>query len=730
MIPFPQGAHRISDEHSLLRSLLAALPRTYAVVFYSTDVRFGWTMLGLSLLVPQVGLAGLAGVLLAAATAWHLGLDRASIRNGFLLFNPLLSCSAVMLLAWTSGWSPATTVLLWAAASLASMMLTSAMQGWIGARVGISVQSLPAVLVVAMAHYAGMGSVPQPWGMPGPSWTQVDLLVMPGFLRAFFRAFSAMVFQASDLTGVLVYVAFVLSSPLGGLMATVAYVVGASTLCLLGLPAGVHGTGWCGYNFLLAGVALGAGYHVPNRSSLVLAAVGASLTAVCAVALGVVMGWLALGPGALPYNLIVLGTMAALRLVARPGGLLASPWTALQPEGVARLVQIQRLRFPDFHQPALFLPFVGESVITQGFDGKITHQGAWCHALDFEAPGGAGSWDAGDGNLRDFRIFDAPVYSPLTGIVAAVESRVPDNPVGHNNPEANWGNFVMLRADAGYHVMLAHFLQDSVAVAVGQRVVAGTWLGKCGNSGRSPVPHLHVHVQHGPHPGEATLPFVLKHYVERRAGGGGETYHLSGVPHESGVLRPARPSAPLHACFSGWLPGTYHFMNGETEEILQLDFDECGRFRLASNRHGGQLTLFLAEGVLYADPFQGPAGGVLALLSIVLARVPCIEDPAVSWYDSVAAAPFFRGPRRLLHGVCDPFLKVAVLPYRYAVASSGEGFRITAKLQDNRWRNHGTPEHLTADIRDRRAVVAIDGQSCGGLPIHVRLSRYQPAGEA
>lgn len=729
MIPYPQGAHPLAEENSLVRTFLAGLPRTYAVVFYSTDVRFGWAMLGLSLLVPRIGVAGLAGVALAALAAWILGLDRGSIRNGFLLFNPLLSCSAVALLAWTSGWSLPVTLLLWAAAAVCSMMLTFAMQGWIGSRVGISVQSLPSVIVVALLHYAGMGSTGMPWVLPGFSWTQADLLVMPGFLRAFFRAFAAMVFQGSDLTGVLVYLAFVLSSPLGGLMATIGYAVGATTLHLLGLPVGVEGTGWCGYNFLLAGVALGAGYHVPNKASLALAAVGAALTALFAVALSVLLGMLAVSPGALPYNLVVLGTMAALRLTSRPGPLLVSPWTALQPEGVARLVQITRLRFPDFHKPALFLPCAGETVITQGFDGRITHRGPWRYALDFEAPGDAGSWGVGDGQLQSFTIFGAPVYAPLTGVVVAVESRVPDNAVGHNNPEANWGNHVILRSDAGVHVMLAHFQQETVVVYVGLRVAAGTYLGKCGNSGRSPVPHLHVHVQFGPHLGAPTLPFVLKHYVERPAAGGESVYQLSGVPRESTVIRPARPSAALHACFSGWLPGSYHYQIGDTVEIIRLDFDESGRFRMESGLHRERLTLFLAEGVLYADPFEGRVNGVLALLSIVLARVPCIDDPEVAWHDVVAAAPFLHGARRIFHDLCDPFLQVAVLPYRYAASPADEGFQITAKLGPTRWRNHSTPEILTSRIRGRGGVAAIDGMSCGGKPIRVRLIRYEPNGE-
>ena len=720
MIPFPQGPHRLADEQSLARSVLAALPRTYAIVFYSTDVRFGWALLLLGLVVPWVGLAGIAGVVAAAALAWVLNLDRGWIRSGFALFNPLLACSTVVMAGLSNGWATTTMVLLWAAAVMMSLALTIGLQGWVGSRLGLSVQSLPAVLAVVLLQWCGMGSAGLGEAATHPAWLQVDWLELPGFLRGFFRAFAAMAFHGSDAAGMLVYALFVLSSPLGALMATVGYAAGATTLHLLGLPVDPLGTGWCGYNFLLAGVALGAGYQVPNRASLGLAVVGAGLTALAAVGLAVALGWFRLSPGALPYNLVVLSLMAALRLLPRPAGLVVSPWTTLQPEGTARLMQINALRFPDYYQPALFLPLAGTRVVTQSFNGELTHRGPWRHALDFEAPGAAGSWAAGSGDLREFAIFESPVYCPVTGTVVAVENQIPDNPVGHNNPEANWGNHVILRADAGFHVMLAHFLQGSVAVTVGQRAPAGEYLGNCGNSGRSPVPHLHLQAQAGPLPGAVTLPFVLKHFIEYDAAKSREFYRLSGVPKSGTVLRPALPCAALHACFSGWLPGDCTYQNGATEETLRMEFDEAGRFRLESAAHGESLTLYLSEGVLYTVPFGGSGRSVLALLAVALARVPCIAEPTVEWQEVVAAAPFLSRWRRAIHDLCDPFIGAAVLHYHYGVIERGDGFEITATLaQGDLGVSATAPRTLRASLAGRTGVLEIAGETCGGAEIRV-----------
>ena len=721
MIPFHQESRVGDGEPGFFRSLLAAMPRTYALVFYSADARFGWALLGLSLLVPWAGLAGLAGVLATVALGWWVGVDRGWIRSGFALFNPLLSCSAVVLTGIGLGWEPGVIAVLWAAAVVLALALTVGMQGWMGSWLGLSVQSLPAVIAVVLLQWCGMATVGQGGKAAGVVWHQVDLVMLPDFLRAFFQAFAAMVFQSSAWVGAVIYVALVLSSPLGALMATVGYVAGAATLYCLGWPVTPLGTGWCGFNFILAGVALGAGYQVPNRSSLGLAAVGAALTAVAAVALSLAMGWFKLGPGALPYNLVVLCLMIGLRWLPQPRGIVRSPWTTLQPEASARLMQLNALRFPDFHRPALLLPWIGTRVVTQGFSGKLTHRGAWRHALDFEAPGGAGSWDPGTGDLREFSVFETVVHSPVGGTVVALENNICDNPVGHNNPERNWGNYVIIRADAGFHVMLAHFLQGSVVVVSGQRVEAGFLLGKCGNSGRSPVPHLHVHVQAGALPGAATLPFVLKHFIEVDAASGRERYRLSGVPGCGAVLRSVQPSAGLYACFSGWLPGRQVFAGSEREEVLAMDFDDAGRFRIDSLTRGETLTLFLAEGVLYASPFNGRSGGVLALLGILLARVPCLDEPGVHWNEVVAAAPFQGLAKRVQHDLLDPFIGVETLQYEFQMlALEDQGFEIVARLAPGNGKlAAAAPRILRGLLMGRNGVVDISGETCAGETFHI-----------
>ncbi|NYF09225.1 hypothetical protein HDC94_000381 [Leifsonia sp. AK011] len=54
------------------------------------------------------------------------------------------------------------------------------------------------------------------------------------------------------------------------------------------------------------------------------------------------------------------------------------------------------------------------------------------------------------------------------------------------------GNHVVIRTDDGIYALVAHLRRGSIAVAPGDRVVAGQVIAACGNSGNTTEPHVHA----------------------------------------------------------------------------------------------------------------------------------------------------------------------------------------------------------------------------------------------
>lgn len=103
--------------------------------------------------------------------------------------------------------------------------------------------------------------------------------------------------------------------------------------------------------------------------------------------------------------------------------------------------------------------------------------------------------------------FGRPVLAPIDGVVVAAHDAEADHATYRGIPsiryaltqgrraEAGWmalaGNHVLIDSDTVV-VALCHLQQGSLEVRPGQRVRTGDVLGRCGNSGNSTEPHVHV----------------------------------------------------------------------------------------------------------------------------------------------------------------------------------------------------------------------------------------------
>ena len=104
--------------------------------------------------------------------------------------------------------------------------------------------------------------------------------------------------------------------------------------------------------------------------------------------------------------------------------------------------------------------------------------------------------------------FGRPILAPVDGVVVAMHDAEPDHPSFRGLPSvgyaltqrrraaAGWvglaGNHVMVETRDGPVVAVCHLERGRIQVKLGQRVQRGQTLGRCGNSGNSTEPHVHL----------------------------------------------------------------------------------------------------------------------------------------------------------------------------------------------------------------------------------------------
>ena len=103
----------------------------------------------------------------------------------------------------------------------------------------------------------------------------------------------------------------------------------------------------------------------------------------------------------------------------------------------------------------------------------------------------------GSERLEDYGCWGVAVLAPAAGRVARAHDGEPDEKPGavSNNLTAPAGNHVVIELATGTYLEVAHLQRGSVMVKEGERVEEGRPLGRCGNSGNTSEPHIHIHHQ-------------------------------------------------------------------------------------------------------------------------------------------------------------------------------------------------------------------------------------------
>ncbi len=457
-----------------------------------------------------------------------------------------------------------------------------------------------------------------------------------GFLTAMGNVF----FTPHPIAGALIFLGLCYVSRYLAGLAVAGFIAGHTTLVFLsGAMASSELSSAMGFNFILVAIAVGGVFTLPGWRSTLLGLLGAVFAALLGVAAQSFLQLYGLPVLAAPFVLTTLLLLSALRKRASVSPPYVVTETPALPEVNIERARLAKHRGLQSQSIPLKAPFLGAWQIYQGFNGRFTHQPPWQHALDFHQTVNGRSFKDQGQALSDYYCFGLPVCAPAYGQVVQCQDNLPDNRPGEVDTLNNWGNFVLIRLASGPHVLLAHLRQHSPRVSTGDWVVPMQTVAYCGNSGRSPQPHLHMHVQSEAALGSPTAPFHLSGVLVTRPGTDLPELSLNLQPAEGTDIAPPIPHEALAQALHLPVGRRLHFQVREGDRDwrrrqLTVELTLRGQFRLVSD--SGASAAFEESGELLAFyDRSGPAdefldGWLLALGLTTLAQNDC------QWRDSAS----------------------------------------------------------------------------------------------
>jgi urea transporter len=590
----------------------------------------GLFFFGATLLYPNIGLSGLLAALIALFTAKLFEFPH--YKKGVHVFNSLLVGLSLGAFYEINLYL----IGLIAIGAVLCVFLTVALIDAFWRRAQLPVLSLPFILVAGIAalvaqHYTSLSNF--------YIYSEFHIDWLPAALNTFFSTLGAIFFTTHPAAGLILFLGIALHSRYLAILAITGYVVGSTLFAFLTESPHPSLLAWTGFNFMLTAMALGGIYTIPSVVSFVTAQLGVALSVFLIIAIQNLLFVYGLPVLALPFVITTLVLLAAFRTRTT----LAQPWlapTPALPEINYERARLARVRNGEINSVPLLIPFYGQWNIYQGFDGPHTHKAPWQHALDFYITEDEVSYTNDGTQLEDFHCFALPVLSPAHGQVIRLYDNLPDNPPGEVNVSNNWGNFILIRLESGLHVLLAHLKENSIKVKEGDYVTPGTVVAACGNSGRSPQPHLHLQVQRTAELGSPTHPFHLSSLMHHKSDGTSE-YRVVSRPNVGDRIEAAavdkQLAAQLHLPVGRQL--TYEVegfgIKGKLARELQVELTLLGQFRLASDT-GASAAFQEANGVLAFYDRQGPDDILLDMWILANGLTPLTES-AHHWSDSPPA---------------------------------------------------------------------------------------------
>jgi len=504
----------------------SSILNSYSQIFFSTHKPFAVLILIVTFYDIYAGLSGLMAVVITSLAAFILNLDKPTTAKGYYGFNSLL-VGLGLGIYYSFGWP---LVIILVLATLFTFFISVSMQGVIG-KYGLPYLSIPFILalwifITATRSFDALGisergiyTLNELYQVGGSRLISIheyfNSIELPKALTTYFISLSAILFQYSVLTGIILAFGILLYSRIAFSLSLIGFFVAYLFYSLIGANISEIDYSYIGFNYILTAIALGGFFLIPSLRSYLWVAILIPMVAIITISLNTIFIELRLPVYSLPFNMVVLLFIYILKFRSEYSYTLSEvyyQYNSPEKNLYIFLNNADRFRYSQFRQ--IKLPFFGTWDVAQGHNGEHTHKNEWRYAWDFVILDSNGKQFRNMGDFHeDYFCYGKPVIAPDDGIVEKVVDDIDDNIIGEVDLKNNWGNTIIIKHDDDIYTKLSHLKKGSIKVSEGDKVKFGQVIASCGNSGRSPYPHLHFQVQEFPFIGSVTKDFPISTYV-------------------------------------------------------------------------------------------------------------------------------------------------------------------------------------------------------------------------
>jgi len=562
-------------------TILPATLNSYSAIFFFNSKFLASVILLVTFFNFFAGLSGLIAVLVTVFIANSMGLDKIQLRNGIFSFNALLT-GLGMGTFFDPGFVFFSLLLL---AALLTLILSVTLGGWLG-KSGLPFLSIPFVItfwfiVLPSAQFENLGLtqrniywINEVYAIGGNSmlafFQTIDALPIHKMLDIYLRSMSSIFFQSNLIAGIIIAVVVLISSRIAFSLSVLGFLSAYLFAQFSGSEAASITYYNIGANYIMVAIAIGGFFIIPSRYSYLWAVLLVPLTSLVLLFMSKLLGFIQLPVFSLPFSFVVILFVYFLRLRVSPSKLKLTPFQYYSPEINLYTFNNNKDRLSHFLYFPFYMPFWGEWTVTQGQDGEPTHKDDWGKAFDFMIKDDNLKTYTSNGLLcENYFCYNKPILAPADGIVEEIIDSVDDNEIGKVNTINNWGNTIIIRHLPGLYTQMSHLKRGSFKVSKGDFVQRGDLLGLCGNSGRSPEPHLHFQVQVTPLIGARTIDYPFAYYYQKEKSV--QELHQFSKPTESAVVSGVSCNTLLNAAFD-IMPDSnlrYRYLNEKGVEVIE-----------------------------------------------------------------------------------------------------------------------------------------------------------------